>query len=167
MRGLDPRIHLHCKVMDCRVKPGNDRKKAMQNPWLLQALYFLGFTGFSFVLLRLSFQYVAQGKALIAAAPALALFGVLSAVVFLRMKLADLLLWHLLFLLMIFVGWRQKTRVEAARLDRLADEAAAQTGADASEIRSRFLAARQVLTIGFGLYVIAFLATFFYLYPRP
>ncbi len=30
MRGLDPRIHLLCKKfcegMDCRVKPGNDRK---------------------------------------------------------------------------------------------------------------------------------------------
>jgi hypothetical protein len=30
MRGLDPRIHLlsyeSCKLMDCRVKPGNDDK---------------------------------------------------------------------------------------------------------------------------------------------
>jgi hypothetical protein len=29
MRGLDPRIHLHkslAKKMDCRVKPGNDKK---------------------------------------------------------------------------------------------------------------------------------------------
>jgi hypothetical protein len=25
MRGLDPRIHLLLEVMDCRVKPGNDR----------------------------------------------------------------------------------------------------------------------------------------------
>jgi hypothetical protein len=24
MRGLDPRIHLVPKMMDCRVKPGND-----------------------------------------------------------------------------------------------------------------------------------------------
>jgi len=24
MRGLDPRIHLLAKTMDCRVKPGND-----------------------------------------------------------------------------------------------------------------------------------------------
>jgi len=24
MRGLDPRIHLLKKMMDCRVKPGND-----------------------------------------------------------------------------------------------------------------------------------------------
>jgi len=24
MRGLDPRIHLLQKMMDCRVKPGND-----------------------------------------------------------------------------------------------------------------------------------------------
>jgi hypothetical protein len=24
MRGLDPRIHLLRKMMDCRVKPGND-----------------------------------------------------------------------------------------------------------------------------------------------
>jgi hypothetical protein len=24
MRGLDPRIHLSRKMMDCRVKPGND-----------------------------------------------------------------------------------------------------------------------------------------------
>jgi hypothetical protein len=24
MRGLDPRIHLLAKKMDCRVKPGND-----------------------------------------------------------------------------------------------------------------------------------------------
>jgi hypothetical protein len=24
MRGLDPRIHLLAKMMDCRVKPGND-----------------------------------------------------------------------------------------------------------------------------------------------
>jgi len=24
MRGLDPRIHLSSKKMDCRVKPGND-----------------------------------------------------------------------------------------------------------------------------------------------
>jgi len=23
-RGLDPRVHLLCKEMDCRVKPGND-----------------------------------------------------------------------------------------------------------------------------------------------
>jgi hypothetical protein len=25
MRGLDPRIHLLAKGMDCRVKPGNDK----------------------------------------------------------------------------------------------------------------------------------------------
>jgi len=27
MRGLDPRIHLAEKKMDCRVKPGNDTSK--------------------------------------------------------------------------------------------------------------------------------------------
>jgi hypothetical protein len=26
MRGLDPRIHLLAKSMDCRVKPGNDNR---------------------------------------------------------------------------------------------------------------------------------------------
>jgi hypothetical protein len=26
MRGLDPRIHLLAKGMDCRVKPGNDNR---------------------------------------------------------------------------------------------------------------------------------------------
>jgi hypothetical protein len=26
MRGLDPRIHLLAKRMDCRVKPGNDNR---------------------------------------------------------------------------------------------------------------------------------------------
>jgi hypothetical protein len=29
MRGLDPRIHLLAKMMDCRVKPGNDRGQAV------------------------------------------------------------------------------------------------------------------------------------------
>jgi hypothetical protein len=139
----------------------------MQNPWLVQALLFLGFTGFSFLLLRLSFQYVAQGKAMYAVVPALALFGVLSAVVFLRLKLADLLIWHLVFLLMIFVGWRQKTRVEASRLTELAGQAAQQTGGDAAEIGSTFATGRQMLTIGFACYVVAFMATFFYMFPRP
>jgi hypothetical protein len=33
MRGLDPRIHLS-KVMDCRVKPGNDGTvDNLQNRW--------------------------------------------------------------------------------------------------------------------------------------
>ncbi len=40
MRGLDPRIHLFKKMMDCRVKPGNDvfvnighyRKVALYRP---------------------------------------------------------------------------------------------------------------------------------------
>jgi hypothetical protein len=27
MRGLDPRIHLLSKMMDCRVKPGNDNDR--------------------------------------------------------------------------------------------------------------------------------------------
>jgi hypothetical protein len=27
MRGLDPRIHLLAKKMDCRVKPGNDAER--------------------------------------------------------------------------------------------------------------------------------------------
>ncbi len=140
----------------------------MQNsPWLFQALLFLGFIGFSFVLLRLSFQYVAQGRALFAAVPALAVFGVLSAVVFLRMKLADLLVWYLVFLLMIFVGWRQKTRVDTDRLEKLAKEAAVETGGRPDAISDRFRSARQILSIGFACYVVAFLTTFFYLYPRP
>jgi hypothetical protein len=47
MRGLDPRIHLLCKnsceEMDCRVKPGNDRKVAQPQiitlfPYRLRAI---------------------------------------------------------------------------------------------------------------------------------
>jgi hypothetical protein len=29
MRGLDPRIHLLTKMMDCRVKPGNDDRDSI------------------------------------------------------------------------------------------------------------------------------------------
>jgi hypothetical protein len=29
MRGLDPRIHLLAKMMDCRVKPGNDDRDSI------------------------------------------------------------------------------------------------------------------------------------------
>jgi hypothetical protein len=37
MRGLDPRIHqsserILAKMMDCRVKPGNDNPKANRRP---------------------------------------------------------------------------------------------------------------------------------------
>jgi hypothetical protein len=137
------------------------------SPWIVQILFFLGFTGFSFILLRLTFEYVAKGRATLAAPPALAVFGVLAAVIFLRMKLADLLVWHLLFLLIIFIGWRRKTRVDAERLAQLAGEAARQSGADADEIGRTFVAGRQILTVGFACYVVAFLAAFFYFIPRP
>jgi hypothetical protein len=30
MRGLDPRIHLLAKRMDCRVKPGNDEQSQFE-----------------------------------------------------------------------------------------------------------------------------------------
>jgi hypothetical protein len=40
MRGLDPRIHLLAKRMDCRVKPGNDNRFNMTgnrfNVWFVQ-----------------------------------------------------------------------------------------------------------------------------------
>ncbi|HET9903332.1 MAG TPA: hypothetical protein VFQ27_06480 [Xanthobacteraceae bacterium] len=131
-----------------------------------QILLFLGFSGFSFVLLRLTFQFAAEGRPAIAVPPALAAFGAVAAFVFLRMKLTDLLVWHLAFLLVIFLAWWRKTKLEEERLQRLSEEAARQTGADAAEIRRHFLATRQMLTLGFACYAVAFVATFFYLLPR-
>lgn len=128
-----------------------------------QTLLFLGFTGFSFLLLRLSFQFAAEGRMAFALPSALSLFGALAAVVFLRLKLADFLVWHLLFLLFIFVAWRRKSRVDNERFALLAQQTAAQTGKDSAEIRRSFIATRQLLTFGFVCYVITFLAAFFYL----
>ena len=135
--------------------------------WITQILLFLGFTGFSFILLRVSFQFAAEGRMTLAVPPALAVFGVLSAVVFLRLKLAEFLVWHLLFLAMVFVAWRRKSRVDADRLAQLAEQAAQQSGARAAEISRAFVQARQLLTLGFACYVVAFVAAFFYLLPRP
>jgi hypothetical protein len=132
-----------------------------------QILLFLGFTGFAFVLLRLTFQYAAEGRVTLAVPPALTLFGALAALVFLRLKLSDFLVWHLVFLLVIFLGWWRKTKVDAERLDRLAQETAQRTGGNAAEISRGFVLARQLLTMGFACYVVAFVATFFYLLPRP
>ena len=44
-RGLDPRVHLLAKMMDCRVKPGNDEieRSAMRNDVVGDgAAYFAG-----------------------------------------------------------------------------------------------------------------------------
>jgi hypothetical protein len=129
-----------------------------------QILQFLGFTGFSFILLRLTFQFAAEGRIAMAVPPALAVFGALAALVFIRMKLADYLVWHLAFLLIIFMGWWRKTKIEAERLTRLqqeaGDHALAGPGRD-------FLMTRQLLRLGFACYVVTFVAAFFYLLPRP
>jgi hypothetical protein len=132
-----------------------------------QILLFLGFTGFAFILLRLTFRFAAEGRMTFAVAPALAAFGALAALVLLRLRLADFLVWHLVFLLVIFVGWRRRTRLDPEQLDRVAQEAARQSGGDAAEISRGFLAARQALTFGFACYIVTFLTTFFYLLPRP
>jgi hypothetical protein len=132
-----------------------------------QILLFLGFTGFAFILLRLTFQYAAEGRMTAAAPAALAVFGALAAFVFIRLKLADFLVWHLVFLLVIFLGWWRKTKVDAERLERLTREAAQQSGGDAAEIGRTFVATRQILALGFACYVVIFVAAFFYLLPRP
>lgn len=131
-----------------------------------QLLLFLGFTGFSFILLRLSFQFAAEGRMVHLVPPALAAFGALAAFVFLRLKLADFLVWHVLFLLVIFGSWWRKTKMDPEALARAAQDAAQKTGGDAAEIRQSFTTARQMLTVGFACYLVVFVAAFFYLLPR-
>jgi hypothetical protein len=132
-----------------------------------QLLLFLGFTGFAFILLRLTFRFAAEGRMILAIAPALAAFGALAAFVFLRLKLADFLVWHLVFLLVVFVAWWRKTRLDAEQLAQFAQETARRSGGSAAEIGRTFMAARQALTLGFVCYVVVFLTIFFSLLPRP
>jgi hypothetical protein len=131
-----------------------------------QLLLFLGFTGFAFILLRLTFQFAAEGRMVRLVPPALAAFGALAAFVFLRLKLADFLVWHIVFLIVIFANWWRKTKVDPDALGRAAQEAAQHTGGNAAEITRSFTAARQMLTVGFACYLVVFVAAFFYLLPR-
>ncbi|MBN8919655.1 MAG: hypothetical protein J0H62_02935 [Rhizobiales bacterium] len=134
---------------------------------IAQILLFLGFTGFAFILLRHSFQFAAEGRYLFAIPAALTCFGVLAASVFVRLKLNDFLIFHLAFLAMIFFAWWRKTSVAPDKLAAMAEDAARRTGTSAAAIRQSFIQARQLLALGFAGYVIAFLAAFFYLLPRP
>ena len=134
---------------------------------IAQALMALGFAGFSFILLRSTFQYCAERKVPLVALPALTLFGVLSAFVFVRLKLQDFFIWQLVFLGFIFIAWRRKSGVDAEALARLARQEASRGGGDEAEISRFYLSTRHILSVGFACYAATFTGAFVYLLTRP
>jgi hypothetical protein len=123
-------------------------------------MIFLAFVAASFAVLRAVLSNFARDNRAAYAAPALILFGAISAFIFHRLALHQFFIWHLLIFMLIIFSWHAKSRVDDAKLvDMLRASGKDEPGAVAAYGLTRRL-------LGFGLvsYLCAFSAVYYYLY---
>jgi hypothetical protein len=127
-------------------------------------LVFIGFVGFSYIVLKSLFRYCTNHGLAPFVLPGVAVFGVLSAWVFLGWKLTDFFLWHLVFVGFLFFHWYRANNMQTARLTATARQTANAAGADESEVLNAFLLTRWYLRLSMAIYLAAFTLGFAYFY---
>lgn len=129
-------------------------------------LVFLGFVGFSYVVLRSLLAYSTNHGIAPIAIPGIAVFGVLSAWVFVNWKLDDFFVWHLLFAGLLFFHWYKSNNMQTDRLTAAARDAARKAGADEEEVLNAWLLTRWYMRLSMASYLAAFALAFAYFYTR-
>lgn len=129
-------------------------------------LVFLGFVGFSYVVLRYLLAYVTNHQAAPFAIPGVALLGVLSAWLLLSWKLQDFFVWHLIFVGFLFLHWYRANNMQDDKLTAAAKEAARRGKADEAEVLNAYLLTRWYMRLGMASYLVTFALGFAWLYPR-
>ena len=127
---------------------------------------FIGFVGFTYVVLRYLLAYVTNHQIAPVALPGLALFGVLSAWLFLSWKLQDFFLWHVLFVGLLFWHWYRTNNMQTEKLTAAAREAARKAKADEAEVLDAYLLTRWYMRLSMVSYLAAFMLGFAYFYTR-
>jgi hypothetical protein len=126
------------------------------------AMMFLFFVAASFAVLRAALANFAKDNRASYAAPALIVFGVVSAFIFHRLALQQYVIWHLLIFSLIVFGWYAKSRISD---DKLIEMHRA-SGKDDPDIVETYGTTRRLLGFALVSYVCSFSAVFFYLFTH-
>jgi hypothetical protein len=129
-------------------------------------LVFIGFVGFTYVVLRYLFALLTNHRLAPLVVPGTALLGVLSAWMLLGWKLQDFFVPHLLFVGFLFVYWYRANNMQAGKLTLAAREAARRANADEAEVVDAYLLTRWYMRLAMAAYVAAFVLGFVWLYTR-
>jgi hypothetical protein len=129
-------------------------------------LVFLGFVGFTYVVLRHLLAYVTNHQIAPFVVPGMALLGVLSAWLLLSWKLQDFLIPHLLFVGFLFVYWYRANNMQTDRLTAAARAAAQRAKADEAEVLEAYFLTRWYMRLSMASYGAALLLAFAWLYGQ-
>ncbi len=129
---------------------------------LSPTLLFLCFVAATFAVLRGALAVFARDNRAVYAAPALIVFGILSAFVFHELALHQFFIWHLLIFTLIIFSWHAKSRIDDAKLVEML-RAQGNTDPKAAEAYGM---TRRLLGFGLVSYICAFGALYYYLYTR-
>jgi hypothetical protein len=129
-------------------------------------LVFLGFVGFTYMVLRHLLTYVTNHQIAPFVLPGMALLGVLSAWLMLSWKLQDFFVPHLLFVGFLFVYWYRANNMQTDRLTAAAREAARRAKADEAEVLDAYLLTRWYMRLAMASYVAAFGLAFIWLFSQ-
>jgi hypothetical protein len=127
---------------------------------LSPTLLFLCFVAASFAVLRASLATFARDNRATYAAPALIIFGVVSAIIFNHLALHQFFIWHLLIFTLIVFGWHAKSRISDEKLIEMSRK----SGKDEPDIVQTYGTTRRLLGFGLVSYVCSFSAVYYYLY---
>jgi hypothetical protein len=126
------------------------------------SMMFLFFVAASFAVLRAVLANFAKDNRASYAAPALIIFGVVSAFIFNQLALQQFFIWHLLIFSLIVFGWYAKSRVDDAKLIEMSRA----SGKDDPDIVQTYGTTRRLLGFGLVSYVCSFSAVYYYLFTR-
>ena len=125
-------------------------------------MMFLFFAAATFLVLRAVLANFARDDRAVYAAPALIVFGIVSAYIFNQLALQQFFIWHLLIFTLVIFSWHAKSRVDDKKL---ADMLRAQ-GKDDPKAIEAYGTLRRLLSFGLVSYICSFAALYFYLYTR-
>jgi hypothetical protein len=123
-------------------------------------LMFLFFVAASFAVLRAVLANFARDNRAAYAAPALIVFGVVSAFIFNRLALHQFFIWHLLIFMLIIFSWHAKSRVDDGKLIEMLRA----SGKDDPDAVQAYGLTRRLLGFGLVSYLCAFSAVYYYMY---
>lgn len=125
-------------------------------------MMFLFFAAATFAVLRAVLANFARDNRAVYAAPALIVFGVVSAYMFHELALHQFFIWHLLIFTLIIFSWHAKSRIDDAKLIEMLRK----QGNDDPKAVEEYGTTRRLLGFGLVSYICSFSALYYYLYTR-
>jgi len=125
-------------------------------------MLFLFFAAASFAVLRAALTNFARDNRASYAAPALIVFGVVSAFIFNQLALHQFFIWHLLIFTLIIFSWHAKSRISDEKLIEMTRA----SGKDDPDVVQTYGTTRRLLGFGLVSYICAFSAVYYYLYTQ-